>query len=78
MLITLDGGKNWIPCEEGIRVLIEGVEIDGEDNSGELVFNFTDEGLITDVWARENDDNDNLGTSSEMYSEIFSRLVGDR
>jgi len=75
--ITLDDGKTWIPCPDGVRVNMENLPIDGEDSVGDLVFNFTHEGVITDIWVPNGESDDNVGTSSEMYSEIVSRLVED-
>ena len=76
--ITLNNGKTWIPCPDGVRVTIENQLIDGEDREGDVVFNFTSEGLITDIWVpTESVCDSNLGTSSEMYSDIISRLVED-
>lgn len=70
---TLDDGKTWIKCPEGIQICLE-TEVPGEDISGDLVFNFTHEGLICDVWLN-NPESSNIGTSSEMYNEIVERLV---
>lgn len=76
--ITLNDGKTWIPCPEGVRVNIDDQDIDGEDSKGDLVFNFTHEGVITDIWVQtEADCDSNVGTSCEMYSDIISRLVED-
>jgi len=76
--ITFNDGKTWIPCPDGVRVNIENQWIDGEERQGELVFNFTHEGVITDIWVQtEADCDSNVGTSSEMYSDIISRLVED-
>lgn len=73
--ITYDDGKTWIPCPDGVRV---NIWINGEEHQGELVFNFTHEGVITDIWVQTKADCDsNVGTSSEMYSDIISRLVED-
>lgn len=76
--ISLDGGKNWVKCPEGVRVNIAEQDINGEDSKGDLVFNFTHEGVITDIWA-QNDLNygSNVGTSSELYCDIIERLVED-
>lgn len=76
--ITLDDGKTWIPCPDGLRVNIEKQWIDGEDSQGDLVFNFTHEGVITDIWTQtEAEVDSNVGTYSEMYSEIITKLVAE-
>mgnify|MGYP006292706201 CR=1 FL=1 len=74
--ITLDHGKTWIPCPNGVRVNIENLPIDGEDLAGCLVFHFTNEGVITDVWViNEDNEDENMGTSAKMFSDIVYRLV---
>lgn len=74
--ISLDGGKNWVKCPEGVRVNIAEQDINGEE--GDLVFNFTHEGVITDIWVQtELIEDSNVGTSSEMYCDIIERLVED-
>lgn len=72
---SVDGGQTWIDAE-GIRVIVEDQFIPGEDVTGDLVFNFTHEGLITDVWMND-DESLNIGTKSEMYDDIIVRLVED-
>ena len=67
---TLDSGKTWIECD-GIVVQVDEQLLPGEDVEGEVLFNFTHEGLITDVWA---EGSFNAGTSSEGYGEIVVRL----
>jgi hypothetical protein len=68
MKISTDGGGTWIDTQE-IRVL---KTIDNPDSlDSEILFNFTQEGLIVDVWV----ENVCEGTSSETYQEIGDRLV---
>lgn len=68
MKISTDGGTTWIDVQE-VRVL---KTVDHPDDlDSEILFNFTHEGLITDVWVG----NVCEGTSSEMYEEIGDRLV---
>ena len=67
---TLDNGKTWHDCD-GIIVQVDEQPIPGEDVDGEVLFNFTHEGLIIDVWA---EGSFNAGTSSEMYGDIVARL----
>lgn len=70
--ISLDGGKNWVKCPEGVRVNIAEQDINGEDSKVTFVFDFTHEGVITDIWAQTVD-----LSSSEMYCDIIERLVED-
>lgn len=69
MQFSLDDGKTW-KTVTGIRVIhsLPGV---GDVETAEVAFNFTQEGLITDVWV----DDVCEGTSSETYQEIGDRLV---
>lgn len=69
---TVDG-ENWLPAPEGMKVMLQDALIPGEER-GDLVFNFTTEGLIQDVWT---DESTNAGTSSQTYDEILSDLVDD-
>lgn len=69
--ITLNGVKTCIPCPEGLRVNIEKLDV-SDDSQGDLVFNFTHEGVITDCWG--SGFVDLLGTSAEMYSDIIDRI----
>ena len=77
--ISMDDGKTWISCPEGVRVNIEKQILPGEDSTGDLVFNFTHEGVITDIWrvVPETQLDENVGTESEMYSDIIDRLIED-
>ena len=72
MKVSLDNGKTWVEVET-VRVI---QEIDDptdyeEPIKAELHFNFTHEGLVTDVFIDDACD----GTSSEMYVEMGDRLV---
>lgn len=75
MLVSLDGGKSFHEAKEGVRVIINTDELPGEDSMGELMFNFTHEGLIKDLWT-QNDEL--LGTSCEMYEDIIERLIENK
>lgn len=68
MKISTDNGVNWINVDQ-VRVLKAVDNPDGLD--AEIAFNFTGEGLITDVWV----DDVCQGTSSETYQEVGDRLV---
>lgn len=68
MKISTDGGTTWVDVDQ-LRVLKAVDNPDGVD--AEIAFNFTGEGLVTDVWVG----NVCEGTSSETYQEIGDRLV---
>lgn len=72
-LIVLIDGKQF-RTEGEVRVIVPGVaseDEDGEEATCELHFNFTDEGVITDVLDGEGRV---ASTSSEMYEETLERL----
>jgi hypothetical protein len=72
---TLDG-TNWMDAPDGMNVMLEDALIPGEER-GDLVFHFTNEGLITDAWQEKNGETQNPGTSSQTYDDILSNLVED-
>jgi len=74
---SLDGGHSWQDFDQ-LRIYCEIEHFPGEDEEGggDLCFNFTQEGLIIDLW--EDDErlgSVNPGTSSETYDEIVERLI---
>lgn len=71
MKVSLDGGVTYVDAPEGVRVMYENVLIPGEDAYGEVLFNFSTQGIITDVWTLES----NVGTESETIDELVERLV---
>lgn len=74
--VSLDNGVTWLDCPDGLRVNLEKQNIDGEVTDGDLVFNFTHEGLITDIWVlNEAEIEVNVATSSVLYSELISQMV---
>lgn len=76
MEVSLDGGMTWHPAPSGVRIVYRNVMIDGEDGRGEVHFNATHEGLITDIWTTRDEPLDhNIGTDSFMLDDIVSRLV---
>lgn len=80
IMITLDDGQTWTPCPNGLRVNIAEQLVPGEETKGDLVFNFTNEGVILDLWEviPENTiEEENIGTSSETYEQIVWRLVSE-
>lgn len=76
--VSLDNGVTWFNCPDGVRINIEKQWIDGEESRGDLVFNFTHEGLITDIWVlNEAEVEVNVATSSVMYSELISQMIAE-
>lgn len=73
---STDGGLTWHKAKNEIRIIYENQPVPGEDRNGELHVVATHEGLIMDVWVtREQHLDHNIGTSSEMASEIVQRLA---
>lgn len=72
---TLDG-QNWTPAPNGMNVMLENASIPNEER-GDLVFYFTDEGVITDVWQENDGETQNLGTASQTYDDVLDGLVAD-
>jgi hypothetical protein len=78
ILVSLDGGKTFVPASSGVRIIYKDVLVPGEDAPGELHLNATTEGLISDLWvSREEHLDHNLGTSSQMVDDLVERLVDD-
>ena len=75
--ISLDGGATWKPAPEGVRVRFDDVDVPGEEERpSQLLFNFTHEGLITDLWVSRQEELDhNLATSSVTFDELVFRMV---
>ena len=72
--VSLDDGKTWIEVPS-LRVIKEfDLHIDTDDDEevqAELHFNFTQEGLVNDVWVN----NTCEGTESSLYVELGDNLV---
>lgn len=78
VLVSLDGGKTFLPATSGVRIIYKNVPVPGEDEPGELHLNATSEGVITDLWvSREEPLDHNLGTSSALVDDLIERLVDD-
>lgn len=78
MKVSLDGGVTWLEAKEGVRIIYEGVPVDGEDGLGEVHVNATHEGLITDIWTTRDEPLDhNIGTDAVLIEDIVSRLVSE-
>ena len=70
MKISTDDGITWVEVES-IRISQEVPNPDDADQKAELAFNFTHEGLITDLWL----DDVCQGTENQLYLEIGNKLV---
>ncbi|MDF2461855.1 MAG: hypothetical protein K0Q43_90 [Ramlibacter sp.] len=78
MQFSIDGGVTWQHAHEGIRVSLRDTPVPGEDMPGQLDFNFTHEGLITDLWVTRDQQLDhNIATAAKEYCEVAGDLVGD-
>lgn len=76
--VSIDGGQTFLDANEGVRIIYEGVHIPGEDGTGELHLNATQEGFITDVWTtREEPLDHNIGTSFQLIDNMVSDLVDE-
>jgi hypothetical protein len=70
MKISIDNGLTWQDVES-VRVSQEIPDIFNDEKFEiELLFNFTNEGLIQDLWI----DNVSEGSISETYQEIGDRM----
>jgi len=71
MKISTDGGLTWTDVDS-VRISQEIPDTFNEEEKFEieLLFNFTHEGLIQDLWI----DNVNEGSMTETYNEIGDRL----
>jgi hypothetical protein len=70
MRVCLDGGGTFSDAPEGVIVIYDDVRVSAEDEEGHVEFHFSHEGLITDVWA----DNENVGSDGETIDELVTRL----
>ncbi len=77
MQVSLDGGATYQPAVDGVRIIYKGMPIPDGYEDGELHVNATHEGLILDVWATREGLvlNENIGTSSQMATDIIARMV---
>lgn len=81
ILFSVDGGLTWNTSSEGVRVLFLNVDLPDE-RVGDLIFNVTSEGLITELRTTSPGDslhaikdNDVYITSSELVEDIVLELV---
>jgi hypothetical protein len=76
LAVSLDDGATWTPAPQGVRISLANISVPGEDALGQMDFNFTGEGLITDVWvSREEHLDHNIATVSEDYVTLLSGLI---
>jgi hypothetical protein len=74
--ISLDGGCTWTTAPVGVRVSMQDLDVPGEYEPGQLDFNFTHEGVITDVWGSRVEHLDhNIGTNSLTYDDVMSDAI---
>jgi len=73
MKVSLDNGNTWVEVEnlKVIQNIEDPTDYEDEPSEVELHFNFTSEGVVTDVWINDICQ----GTSSEVYLTIGDNLV---
>ncbi len=78
LMVSLDGGKTYVPASQGVRIAFKGLMIDGEDGRGELHLNVSNESITTDIWTtREEPLDHNIGSDRERVEDIVARLIND-
>jgi len=78
MKVSIDGGVTFVAAPQGVRIIYENMPVPGEDEPGELHFNATHEGLVTDVYVTRDEPLDhNIGTSSKLHEDTISDLVDE-
>lgn len=76
--VSLDGGLTYQEAQQGVRVIYGCVDVQGEDEQGELHLNVTREGVIADVWvSREEHLDHNIGSRAEFLDDLVLDLVED-
>lgn len=72
LLVSLDGGVNFCPAPQGVRVHYTDMPHPEDDESStELGFNFSQEGVVIDVF----DGDEVLGTNSELAVDAAISLA---
>lgn len=73
MKVSLDNGDTWVEVEnlKVIQNIEDPTDYEDEPSEVELHFNFTSEGVVTDVWINDICQ----GSSSEVYLNIGDNLV---
>lgn len=70
LAVSLDGGLSYRPALEGVRVIRRASSFE-DQVSGEIHLNVTREGIVTDLWSR---DDRHCGTDSVLFDDIVGRL----
>lgn len=77
---SVDGGKTWQPAPEGVRVVYDGITVEGPfptspHRPGMLALNLTHEGVVTDL-CEEVPGSDFIvsTTDSQTVDDILSKL----
>lgn len=71
--ISLDGGCTWTTAPAGVRISMQDMDVPWEEEPGQLDFNFTHEGVITDVWVSRKEHLDhNIATNAQTYDDVMS------
>jgi hypothetical protein len=71
--VSLDGGITYQDVKEEVRIIYPGLMPD--DESVDLHIVLTNEGIVMDLWAADEDELQLRGTDSETLEEISERLV---
>jgi hypothetical protein len=81
MLVSLDGGLTFQEAKQGVRVLYREVpfSLHDEETEGDVLFNFSEEGIITDLWMADSEEalggQVNIATEGETVDELANRLI---
>lgn len=77
MKVSIDGGLTYVPAKQGVRVQYDGVTLNEEEETGELLLNLTSEGVIADAWKftqGEEPEPVHVGTSQQMLDDVVAQL----
>lgn len=73
--VSLDGGVTYVAASE-VRIVINHVDIPGEDGRGQLHVNVNPERLIYDVWTTRDEPLDhNIGTRCDPTDDLICGMV---
>ena len=74
--VSLDGGETFVDAPEGVRIIVPLDFVPSDGGSGQLHVNFTDEGIIKDIWSDDQEPGDDAkATSSETYYDAAKRVA---
>ena len=74
MVYSVDGGQTWLKAPQGVRVSLGEIPVPDEDAPGQLDFNITSEGVITDVWVSSEGVLDHNIATSSTCTKICSTI----